>query len=231
MPAGLDIKGKRFGRLLVLERANIPGARNAMWRCQCDCGNETITAAANIGKTTLSCGCLAKETARELLTGNTYQRTHNLSHTVEHNTWLKIQERCSNPNTPKYHRYGGRGICVCQRWLDDFMNFYNDMGLRPSPKHSIDRINNDGNYEPSNCRWALPRPQTLNSTTPMFIEIDGVTLCITDWCESLGVPRWKPAEMVRKRGSKRNLPPEFTCIKDAVRELYRRHHTKPSAGC
>jgi hypothetical protein len=225
MPSALNLKGKRFGRLLVVEKTHIPNAHNAMWKCQCDCGNATVAAAANIGRTTFSCGCLAKETAAALLRGNTYTRTHNQSHTPEHDAWGRMQQRCYNPNDHKYPIYGARGITICQRWLDSFENFYADMGPRPSPKHSIDRYpNNDGNYEPENCRWATNPQQSRNKRTNNWITIEGVTLCLVDWCDRLGIPRWKPHEMCRKRGAKRNLPPTFTSSEKAIRHLYERAH-------
>jgi hypothetical protein len=225
MPKILDIKDMRFGRLLVIERTKVSGARNVMWRCLCDCGNKTIAAAANIGKTTFSCGCLAKETAKELLSGNTYARTHNMSHTPEHDAWSGIQQRCYNPNHHKYPIYGGRGITVCKRWLDSFDSFYADMGARPSPKHSIDRFpNNDGNYEPNNCQWRTNKQQSRNRRTNVFVEIDGTNLCLVDWYARLGIPPWKATEMVRAGRGKYPRPPECATIEEAVRKLYRLHH-------
>ena len=226
MPKILDLAGKTFGRLSVIERVYVPKAHNVMWRCKCECGNETIAAAANIGKTTFSCGCLAREAARNLLTGNTYQRTHNSSQTTEYRIWSKMRDRCLNPNNPKYHRYGGRGITICKRWLDDFESFRSDMGMRP-PGLSVDRIDNDGNYEPSNCHWGTSGEQSRNKSTNNVVTIDSKSMCIADWCHALDVPRWKPYEMCRATGSKRNGPPQFDSPEAAIRELYRRHHAKP----
>src|ERR1700689_1121002 len=142
-----ELSGNRFSRLLVLRRVKIDGARNAMWECLCDCGNTTVVAAANIGKSTRSCGCLAKETAAKLLRGNTTNRTHNMVSSVEYRAWSKLKMRCYQPRNPKYPLYGARGIRVCDRWRDSFENFYADMGPRPSKRHSIERQNNDGHYE------------------------------------------------------------------------------------
>lgn len=223
MPKALDVSGNKYGRLLVISRAQVPNARNVMWHCKCDCGNMTIVAAANLGKSTLSCGCLAKETARDLLKDARYTLTHGRSHTPEHDTWCKMQDRCGNPNNPKFHRYGGRGIKVCQRWLEDFRNFLADMGPKPSPKHSIERKNNDGDYEPDNCRWATNYEQSRNKSQNNFVEIDGTTLCVLDWCKALNLPKWAPYELTRPRGAKRDLPPKFSSVDDAVRHLYKKH--------
>lgn len=224
MPKALDLVGRRFGRLLVLERAAVTGARNAMWRCKCDCGNYTTAAASNLGKTKFSCGCFQAESARSTLGVNRLSRDHlhGLSQTPEWGAWSRMKDRCYNPNYEKYHRYGARGIEVCERWRENFEAFYEDMGKRPSKRHSIDRIDNDGDYRPGNCRWATNRVQTMNSTTPHFIAINGVSRCVTDWCEFLDVPKWKAYDMTRNRGANRDLPPRFITIEAAVRHLHRR---------
>lgn len=222
MPQALDIAGKRFGRLLVIQRERIANSRNAMWRCRCDCGEFTVAAAGNIGKTTFSCGCLAKETACALLTGNTYQRTHNMGDSVEYRIWTKMKLRCHDPNNSRYAGWGGRGIKVCKRWRDSFENFFADMGRRPSKRHSLDRIDNDGDYKPSNCRWALPGQQARNSRFARWIEIDGIRLCVTDWCKFMRVPKDAVYSLTRaRRKSKR--PPRAANSEEAVNILYRKH--------
>jgi hypothetical protein len=218
----LELAGKRFSRLLVTRRVKVEGSRNAMWEAICDCGNITVGAAANFGKTKFSCGCLRMESCTEILKGNTYQRTHNQSETVEHATWTKMKQRCHNPNNHKYPIYGGRGIFVCDEWRDSFEQFYADMGPRPSKRHSIDRKNNDGPYAPDNCHWALPKVQGRNTRTNHLVTIDGQTMCLIEWCEALGVPYWKPWEMIRGRGRERDLPPAYATIEDALRALYER---------
>ena len=215
-----ELSGNRFSRLLVLRRVKIDGARNAMWECLCDCGNTTVVAAANIGKSTRSCGCLAKETAAKLLRGNTTNRTHNMVSSVEYRAWSKLKMRCYQPRNPKYPLYGARGIRVCDRWRDSFENFYADMGPRPSKRHSIERQNNDGHYEPKNCVWALPIVQGRNNRQNHNVTIAGETMCITAWCEKLSVPKWKPWQMIRNRGAKRDLTPAFACIEAALTALY-----------
>ena len=98
-----------------------------------------------------------------------------------------MKQRCRNTNDPQFDYYGGRGIKVCERWLELFDNFYADMGARPSPKHSIDRINNDGNYEPGNCRWATAQEQATNRRNNVFIEYDGKTQHVSAWAREIGV--------------------------------------------
>lgn len=105
----------------------------------------------------------------------------------EYSIWMNLRARCNNPNTTHYDRYGGRGIRVCQRWTDDFMNFLSDMGRRPSRSHSIDRIDNDGDYEPSNCRWATRSEQSRNRRSSRFIEFGGKTQTLADWADEKGM--------------------------------------------
>ena len=106
----------------------------------------------------------------------------------EYSIWMNMRARCNNPKNNKYHLYGARGIKVCQRWEEDFVNFLNDMGRRPSKGHTIDRENNDGNYEPRNCRWATRKEQARNRRTSRFIEIDGESKTLSEWCEERSLP-------------------------------------------
>jgi hypothetical protein len=218
MPKALDIQGRRYGRLVVLRRAVVPNSRNAMWECQCDCGGNTVAAAANLGKTKMSCGCLQSEVATTVLRKNTLLRTdlHGMSKWPEWGIWSRMKQRCNNPKDPKYHRYGGRGIKVCERWENSFKNFLFDMGRRPSKRYSIDRIDNDGNYEKANCKWSSAKAQARNTRTNVWIEINGVRLCLEDWCTTLGVPRWKPYEMARSRDG---IPAKFPSIEAAIKHL------------
>jgi hypothetical protein len=152
-----SLAGQRFGRLLVLDRVpREPRASGqAKWRCLCDCENISIIGSNALRSgATQSCGCLRRDA---LVTRNT---THGLSGTRTYNSWCNMIRRCTHDNDPRYPEWGGRGITVCERWLD-YPNFLADMGERP-PGTTLDREDNDGNYEPGNCRWATPPEQMAN---------------------------------------------------------------------
>lgn len=218
-----DIQGQRFGRLFVIKRIpRKPDDRNAMWNCRCDCGKTTVVAATNLGRTTFSCGCLQRESARKMAAQNR-NFMHGMTGKPEYQAWTKMKLRCYSPQNPKYYAYGGRGIKVCKRWKESFEAFYADMGSRPSPIHSLNRINNDDNYEPSNCEWALPLTQARNARFNRIVSIDGIELCITAWCDRLDIPHWKPYEMIRVREGYK--PPQHKTIDEALTALYLAKYT------
>lgn len=164
---GAEMKGKRlaienqkFGRLTAIKACEaIPGERTR-WIFRCECGVEKAIIATNVvSGHTLSCGCYKSEYSEKWKKSSV---THGLCKSKEYRAWAALINRCENPKNADYPKYGGRGISVCTRWRHDFMNFYADMGPRPSANHSIDRIDVNGNYEPSNCRWATKSEQQKN---------------------------------------------------------------------
>lgn len=174
-----DLVGKRFSRLSVLSRHAINSPSNKVrWVCDCDCGTTTlVTTQALIGGNTKSCGCMRVDVSR--LNGQR-RTTHGLTGTSEYKAWQSMRDRCYNRKCDQYKNYGARGIQVCQRWLDSFENFLEDMGPKPDPSLSIDRENNDGNYEPNNCRWASATEQNSNKRTNRKFIVDGVERTLTE---------------------------------------------------
>lgn len=159
MGALQDITGKRFHRLVALAR--IPTfTGKTLWLCRCYCGNEGVVEAGNLKSgATKSCGCLKRE---QMATLGMKNRTHGEARSPEFRAWYGMKQRCYHEKDNRYLLYGARGITVCDHWRNSFDNFLSDMGRRPSDVHSLDRINNDGNYDPSNCRWATRSQQNRN---------------------------------------------------------------------
>lgn len=176
----IDLTGKSFGKLIVEFRVEKRSSSGCIqYSCLCECGNRTITESNRLRKgRVLSCGCLQLESAIK----------HGMWNKPVYKTWVSLIQRCLNPNSTSYPKYGGRGIKVCDRWKESFQNFYDDMGDRPSINHSIDRKDVNGNYEFSNCRWATSKEQGRNRTNNNFLEYKGEIKCMTEWCEIYNIP-------------------------------------------
>lgn len=151
----VDLTGRQFGRLTVLRYAGSVN-RKTRWECVCSCGViKNITYQNLMRGHTKSCGCLHIDELKA-------RTKHGGRHTTEYNAWCGMRQRCTNPRTVRWKDYGGRGIKVCAEWMHDFAAFLRDVGHRPSSDHTLDRINNDGNYEPGNVRWATRSEQSIN---------------------------------------------------------------------
>lgn len=155
MPALRDFTGIRQGKLKVLHKAPSV-AKRVYWLVQCACGVQKLMRGESLQRNAQSCGCGRIDSIS----------SHKMTHTAEYKTWWGMKYRCSAKAGKYFENYGKRGITVCKRWQNSFLNFLNDMGPRPSPKHSIDRIDNDKGYSPANCRWATASQQNFNRRLP-----------------------------------------------------------------
>ena len=183
MGAKLDLTGKRFGRWLVLEETSERRKGSVMWLCKCDCGTVRAVSASTLktGKS-VSCGCYNKEVIT----------THGKTHSRLYHTWTSMVRRCTDPNSPEADGYINRGIKVCDEWLNSFEAFAEwslANGFEENAKRgecTLDRIDNNGNYEPDNCRWANVKAQGRNRRNNVVIECNGESHCLSEWAEILG---------------------------------------------
>ena len=172
--------GMRFGRLVVVARSKRAASGKPLWTCRCDCGAERHVLAAQLNRGgTTSCGCRQRERQR-----GTSNPDGSASPTYV--TWQNMIQRCTDPNTACFPRYGGRGISVCERWAD-FQRFLDDIGERPAGA-SIERIDNAKGYEPGNCRWATPKEQARNRRSTRLLTHAGRTQPVAAWAEEYGLP-------------------------------------------
>src|SRR5258708_7439859 len=178
----MDLTGKRFGRWTVLHFAHAiryPKCAKAVWRCRCDCGTEKNVRAESLRNgTSLSCRCLQREVQRDLQTIHGHTRHNGLS-SAEYTAWAHMIQRCTNPNCEEWKNYGLRGISVCGYWLT-FSNFFADMGSKPTPNHTLERVNNNESYSADNCVWATYACQSRNHRRNRWIEWNGERRVITD---------------------------------------------------
>ena len=193
-----DLTGKKFGKLEVIG-VHDTGSRKTYYVCQCDCGNiKVVRADALISGATKSCGCIKKEQDKINLTAN---HKHKMSGTRIYETWQDMKRRCYNKQNARYDRYGGRGITVCDEWLNNFQSFY-DWAISNgySDDLTIDRIDNDGNYEPSNCRWSTAKEQCNNRGSNININIGNATKSLMCWCEIFNVDYKKVYARYKRNG-------------------------------
>lgn len=175
LPRGVkDETGNPYGKLKVVQFAGIR-RKLAHWLCSCECGNTTIVAGDDLRKkSTLSCGC-HRASARGMCKSS------------EYTSWKEMKRRCYNTRNSEYHNYGGRGITVCQRWLDAFVNFFEDMGPKPFAEATIDRKDGNGNYEKENCRWATKLEQGQNTSKARNLTYNGETYGLREWARRIGI--------------------------------------------
>lgn len=179
-----DLTGRRFGRLVALgpvERIFIvPRGTAIKWLCRCDCGKDVSVLAQGLRTgNTKSCGCYNLDRIVQRST------KHGLTKLPEFWVWIAAKRRCHSPRDKSYHRYGGRGIHMCLRWRDDFGAFMQDMGPRPTPEHTLERLNNDLGYDPANCAWRLPIVQANNKRNNRFVEVFGRRQTISQWAREM----------------------------------------------
>lgn len=178
-------KGTRYGKLTIISPTNKRSGGNIIYKCICDCGKECYVSSGNLGKSTNSCGCLVEVNKIK----------HNKSQTKLYDVWINMKQRCNNPKNPRYKNYGGRGIKICDEW-NDFNNFYTwanqngyDEALNINKKQcTLDRIDVNGDYEPSNCRWISNKEQQNNKTDTVFYEYNGERHTISEWADLYNLP-------------------------------------------
>lgn len=174
-----DLTGQTFNELTAIRFDHADKGGNAYWVWRCSCGTEKVICAGSVKKgDTKACGHLE---------GKGRQPTHGYTDTKEFRAWSSMKTRCYNPKCENYPHYGGRGITVCDRWRESFEAFLDDLGPAPSPEYSIDRIDNDGNYEPGNVRWATLNEQCNNRRTNQNLGIKGISKTVTEWAKESGL--------------------------------------------
>ena len=188
-----DLTAQRFGRLIVIERVENDKNNNAKWLCLCDCGiKKAIMRNYLVSGKTQSCGCLRKELSAARLT------THGKTNTRTYGIWTAMKKRCESSYDSSYESYGGRGIKVCEEW-HEFESFYNwAITNGYADNLSIDRKDTNGNYEPSNCRWASDKVQANNKTNNHMLTHKGKTQTMSMWCDDLGIPRRRLENRIRR---------------------------------
>ena len=185
----IDLTGRRFGRLVVIEEAGRDKFKRTMWKCRCDCGKEKIVPYAQLARgETRSCGCLARDVLVERSTVHGDSTRENPSRLYR--IYSNIHTRCYTKTDPHYERWGGRGIKMCNEWKDDYLAF-KEWALSSGYKDdlTIERIDNDGDYCPENCKWITHKEQARNKRNNHFLTYKGERKCLGEWCEIYNIPR------------------------------------------
>lgn len=193
MPKKEYVIGLKYNMLTILEEVPPTSKYKRRFKCLCDCGNETIIQLGNLKNGhTKSCGC---QTKKMVSIANTI---HGMTNTSEYKSYQKMIERCYYEKDISFPNYGGRGITVCEKWLESFDNFFKDMGYKPSNFHSIERKDPNGNYEPSNCVWATKKEQNNNRTDNTRYQYDGLDMTQSQWAEYLKIPYGKIIDHLKR---------------------------------
>jgi hypothetical protein len=175
-----DITGRRFGKLVAKKRVGVTKHGSALWECECDCGGTKVVGANRLlakTKPTKSCGCLK----------GGGPKTHGKTDHPLYSVWVGMNRRCRDPKHDSYKNYGARGIYVDDKWRDSFAQFLADVGERPSPRHSLERVDFNGPYCPSNVKWATSKEQQRNRRCNRVLPVDGEALCLAEWAERVGI--------------------------------------------
>ena len=180
-----ELSGKRFGRLLVIEKSGVTPNGIILWKCLCDCGNiVSIRSTHLVNGKTKSCGCFQRDVASKL------KKSHGLSDSRLFMIWQAMKQRCNNSNSDYYKFYGGKGIKICAEWESDFLSFYNwSISNGYTDKLTIDRIDINKGYSPDNCRWATASEQSNNKSDVKYVTYHGAKGSFTDMCRKLNVNR------------------------------------------
>lgn len=199
MGALVDLSGRRFGRLRVVSYEGLDGGKNAAWKCACDCGEFVIVRGYRLRSgETASCGCLRIDTRlREGVKRGDGTVGKSPEDRALYAAWTALRSRCLSPKDANYPNYGGRGITVCDRWLESFRNFVEDMGPRPFKNAQIDRIDNDGPYSPENCRWTTVKENSRNRRSARYIDTPAGRMKLCEAADFAGITRGAMEQRVR----------------------------------
>lgn len=189
------IEGNVYNRLTVIKATDRKTGNKTIYECRCSCGNTVFTDKYKLfNGHTKSCGCFKLDNLSII------KRKHGMANTPEYKAWVEMKQRCHNKNQRVFAHYGGRGITICDSWSNSFESFFSDMGKRPTCKHSIDRINVNGNYEPDNCRWATTTEQAANRRSTTKYMFNNELMALSHIANILGVPQTTMCRLVRKKG-------------------------------